>query len=193
MSQIFFSHLGPFEVPDFDQELVESLPVVLRDSASRLDKETVNQSFWVAYGVNDQSVSFLRNAPMALPEFCEELVRRVRSKFTNLPDFGVEKVTIMRTGSFGVYWHKDELGRKSAINIGMVKSSEASTRFSGGSTTIEANKDYQELTCENGKAYLIDTGSFHRVVPTVTTGFRYLASISFAEKFAVIDERLKNT
>lgn len=183
MIETFIKDLGEIIVPEIDIGKVDQFPVVIREQTNLYAAHNNKNTFWLSYG-GEGGISCLRRTSVEFPEFCQGVVDVVRELAPSLPSFGPERVMLIKTGIKGSYWHKDEMLRNSAINIGLKNTNTASTRFALTENPEEYDNNFCEITCQNGRAYLLDTASMHRVYANHVEDYRYLVSISFTESFS---------
>lgn len=189
MIENFVIDLGDVNCPAIDIDQLNQLPVVVRDTTTLYAAHQNKNCFWLAYG-GEGGVSMTRNTITAFPEFCNGVVDEVRRIAPGLPEFGPERVILIRTGEKGSYWHRDEMFRHSAINIGIKNANTATTRFALTETPEEYDAHFCETRCRDGRMYLLDTASTHRVASSGLSEYRFLASIGFAESFSKLRDRI---
>lgn len=185
-----FLELGEITIPHLDIQLIESVPVVFKEQNHDISSPLPSGPFWLTYG---GGVFFMRKTIELLPDFCHETKRVINERFPCLPDFGPERVMVIKTSIKGTYWHADEMNRNTAINIGIKNSNTSLTRFTLEEDQAKFNDRVVDFTCQDGRAYLLNTRRFHKVVSKGFEGFRYLASVSFMEPYETIEKMIKGS
>lgn len=137
------------------------------------------------------SIQFSRSTYKFFPKLCERVIEFLGSLSSGGYTFDPSFVHIMRTrGSIPL--HRDENGRKAAINIGVQNASSARTIYSLDNTFRNFTSLQAEITCQDGSAYLLDTYNPHAVIgrpDVMRTMITYGVPESFSELTPHFQER----
>lgn len=173
-------------LPHFDADHLLNLPIFTHNYGMTLDNPYVNEFYWLEYKTPrliHGTWMITRNANKFMPE----LVGALHDHMCEMMDFPFEKERINFSLSYGdVCSHRDDNGRKTALNIGLFNSNIAETRFSTEprtqSTLDSFPSNYSSHVCQDGCAYLLDTANLHEVVASKLAG-RIMATYSFTDVF----------
>lgn len=116
------------------------------------------------YDGGDDYIMFSRNTILVdgMNEIASYVIQMISNLGLPLNEEFLPRVHFLKT--FGnVTPHRDEAGRKSCINIGILNSSSASTRFSLNDSFQTFSSDYEEMRMVDGSVYLINTNCVHAV------------------------------
>jgi len=145
--------------------------------------------YWVEYQpqmAGGGTISFARRLYLEYPETANYVVNYLSNLFPMIP-FDIKRVNLLKTkGSIGK--HVDESLRKCTINIGIKNSSVAITRTSPTTNFDLYDRLATNTICQDGHAYLLDTGSVHEVISFDDTQERFLFTYGFGRSFNEISQ-----
>lgn len=171
-------------------ELLDSLPVVHHGYGD--DIPTFNSVCWMQYTTSVGNISFLRNTYLLSLSLCESLASHL-STLTTLP-LSPKKVSLVKTKG-SIPPHRDEAGRNTTFNIGLLNTNSAETFTL--QTNTKTPSDFENFwakatptRCQDLSTYLLDTNSVHAVRgdPNCT---RYLATYGFGRTYSEVLSTLR--
>lgn len=127
-------------------------------------------------------ITFSRNTYLdeRLQPMCNKIVDILSEIFKPVIKFDPKRVHILKTTGT-VIPHRDEAGRISCINIGIMNASSAITKFSEANTLEEYNLTHYDAIAEDGHGYILDTSKFHSVIGTDIE--RYMITYGFGATY----------
>jgi len=130
-------------------------------------------------------ITFSRNtySDVRLRPMCDKIVSVLSGIFAPVIKFDPNRVHLLKTTGT-VIPHRDEAGRISCINIGIMNSDSAVTRFSEADTLEDYEKSHQYAIAQDGHGYILNTAKFHSVIGTDVE--RYMITYGFGATYKQI-------
>lgn len=127
-------------------------------------------------------ITFSRNTYLnkELQPMCDSIVSILTDIFNSAIKFNPNRVHLLKTTGT-IIPHRDEAGRISCINIGIMNADSAITRFSEADNLEEYNISYKEAIAQDGHGYILNTSKFHSVIGTETE--RYMITYGFGATY----------
>jgi hypothetical protein len=173
--------IGEFAVPAFDMQILENLPRVTHVYGTA--PVVPSYLHWMEYDTEGHGqIAFVRGMAQRHPEFIGHIATALGAMFPQIK-FDPGRINILRTRGC-VVPHVDESNRSCCINIGWKNSASAIT-WSSELPRVrkpEFKEHAVPQTCEDGKAYLLDTSKLHSVEGSEAVD-RYLISYGFGIPF----------
>ncbi len=169
----------------FDIGILTDIEEVIHEYGSEFNIPP-DRFLWMNYSRPEGTIGFTRNTSKFYPELADYVVKYLES-LVDLK-FYPERVHFIRTRG-SIVPHRDEAGRKCCINIGIQNSNSAITRYSDIDKEETFMQDYTECVCEDGSAYLLDTGKLHAVKGSNMD--RILITYGFGATFNQIRSKLR--
>lgn len=149
---------------------------------------------WMEYrneGNVNGSISFSRHTHKhpVLHEMTQKVVDILSDLFPVDIKPMIERVHFLKTRG-SIVKHRDEAGRLSCINIGLMNSDSAITKISNDDVFMNFENNHTDYNIEDGVAYLLDTHRLHAVSGNPNID-RYLITYGFDKPFDEIKSKLR--
>lgn len=151
-------------------------------SYGRPPDEVKRQDFhWMQYENQGQgTISFSRNTLLGMPNAVQAVIDFLAARFPSL-ELRDDHIHFAMTEGH-VPAHRDEKGRNSAINIGLVRSHLGVTRMSLDNSRQSFDTRYADFQVEDGSVYLMNTLVLHKVIGR-SLAPRIMLSVSLSQTY----------
>jgi len=171
---------------EFDKYIkeIDQLPEIIHEYGKKFD--IPDSPCLMTYGNNTGgTISFTRHTHKhpILIELTKEIVKILRSLLHDDIPVYKERVHIIKTKG-NVVAHRDEAGRNTCINIGLMNTSLAMTN-----TNYTQDQNYDSYILNDGEGYILNTHEYHSVT-SIENKPRYLITYGFAEQFDYIKSKV---
>lgn len=173
-------------------EIAASLPSFVHVYGSKM--EVPSYPCWMEYSKEfgvEGSINFTRNTSKhpILSKMVDEVVLALKPVFPESNRPVRERIHLVRTIG-DITSHKDEDGRLSCINIGVLNSESATTRMSTDGLFETFDTNHLDIRVKDGYGYLINTSNVHAVIGSSSP--RYLLTYSFGTHFDILHPFMKS-
>lgn len=184
-----FTKLSSSFFVDFDKSLLEDLPEIIHTYGT--DQPVIEQKHWMTYDkptimpdADHGSISFTGHTYRFLPKFTDDVHDRLHTFVNGNIKWDKQRIRLIRTRGF-ILPHRDE-ARTSCINIGLVNSNSAITRFGNTDSVEDFNEPFNttDFICQDGDVYLLDVKKMHAVYPLgINNNDRLLITYAFSNEY----------